>query len=133
MRAWAKVYFGVIPACLQIVGVLMFANLISTTRGWLLLASGLIGTSGLIWSLTNYSRKSSPALLVMLCIGIVGMTEGGVRGALYALEQDAYTGKLGSSGELALRIIVVSWLILSPVLVGLFQAHRAVQVFRASA
>jgi len=111
----------------------MFANLISTTRGWLLLASGLIGTSGLIWSLTNYSRKSSPALLVMLCIGIVGMTEGGVRGALYALEQDAYTGKLGSSGELALRIIVVSWLILSPVLVGLFQAHRAVQVFRASA
>ena len=133
MSVPAKIVFGVIPACLFLVMGLAYASLISTTYQKGLLATAVLGSCGLIWSLVGYSRRTAALVLVMLLVGVLGVLVGGVVGAIDGLVTAAHNSNTGSPLAVLLRALLLSWLILGPAVVGLVQARRAVRVLRAAA
>ena len=133
MPVASQIFFGVIPSILMTVGGLSFAGYISSTYQWVLLASALLGTSGLIWALVGYTRIAAPAVLILLVIGVFGIVVGGLGGALSALAADVQNKQLGSPLGLLLRALLVAWLVLGPASVGLIQAHAALRRIRAVA
>jgi hypothetical protein len=96
------------------------------------LASAVLGTCGLIWSLVGYSRRTAALVLILLLVGVVGVLAG-LYGAINASARAADNNNLGSPGAISLRLLAMSWLLLGPAIVGLVQARRAVQVLRAVA
>jgi hypothetical protein len=133
MSVATKIVFGVIPAGLFLAVGLVFAGLISTTYQKGLLATAVLGSCGLIWSLVGYSRRSAALVLVLLLIGVLGMLVGGLIGAVDGFVTAAHNNTIGSPVAVLLRGLLLSWLILGPAVVGLVEARRAVRVLRAVA
>ena len=133
MSGYAKFVLGVVPGGLLLLTGLAFAGLVSTPYQKGLLISAVLGMCGMIWSLIGYSRSRAALVLVMLLVGVLGVLVGGGVGAISALRTDAYNDNIGSPLVLLLRLLLVSWLILGPAVVGLVQARRAVQALRAVA
>ena len=109
------------------------ADGISEEAGANAVAAALMGTTGLIWSVIGHSKKSAPLVLALLVIGIVSVLAGGVPGAFFGLENDLRNDNLGSPVDVALRLFVVSWLVVAPAIVGFFQARRAIEMLRSPA
>jgi hypothetical protein len=114
-------------------GGLLFAGFIATAYQWLLLAAAIVGTSGLIWSLTDYPRKKALLVLISLVVGMVGMLVGGLGGAVSALANDLYNERLASSAVLVLRVLLVGWLVIGPVAISAIQARHSLLRLRAAA
>jgi hypothetical protein len=133
MRVASKIVLGVVPACLITLSALLFGVFITSEFQKFLLASALLGTTGLIWSIVGYSRKSAAVVLTLLLIGIVGILWAGIYGELSGLQADAQNGKLDTSISLLFRLLISSWLILGPAFVGAIQANRAVRCLRGVA
>ena len=133
MRIFVQVVLGLVPACLVTLSGLLFLGLISTTFQQILIVSAVLGTSGLIWSLVGYSRKTAVLVLVLLLVGIGGVLLGGLTGAISGLMIASGNGQLGSPASLLLRLLVACWIIFGPTAVGLYQARRAIQVLRVVA
>ena len=131
MRTSAKLIFGVVPACLLTLTGLLFFGLVATWYQKALLASAIIGTCGLLWSLAGYSRKMAVLVLVMLVVGIIGVLVGGLGGAISAFARAATNENLGPPGAILVRILIICWLTLGPTVVGFGQAMQAARVLRA--
>jgi hypothetical protein len=133
MRTATKVILGVVPACLMTTGGLLFSGFIATAYQWSLLAAAMIGTAGLIWSLTNYPHKIALLVLVSLLVGIVGILVGGLGGAASAFAIDVHNGRVGSPVVLVLRMLLIGWLVIGPIAVAIIQARHSLLRLRAAA
>ena len=133
MRTATKVILGVVPACLMTGGGLLFSGFIATAYQWSLLAAAMIGTAGLIWSLTDYPRKTALLVLVSLLIGMVGMLVGGLGGAVSAFANDVYNGRVGSPVVLVGRVLLIGWLVIGPVAIAIIQARHSLLRLRTAA
>jgi hypothetical protein len=133
MSVPAKIVFGVIPACFLLIMGLVFAGLVSTTYQKGLLATAVLGSCGLIWSLVGYSRRTAALVLVLLLFGVLGVLVGGLVGGVDGFVTAAHNNTIGSPLTVLLRALLLGWLILGPALVGLVEARRAVRVLRAVA
>ena len=133
MRNLAKIALGVVPACLLTLTGLAFLGLAASPYQKALIASAVIGTCGLLWSLIGYPRKMAVLILVMLVVGITGVLVGGLGGGMSALPRHVTHQSLASVAALSVRILIMCWLILGPAVVGFVQALQAARVLRAIA
>jgi hypothetical protein len=133
MSVPAKIVFGVLPAGLFLLTGSVAVGLISSTHQKALLATGVLGSCGLIWSLLGYTRRTAAVVLLLLLLGVLGVLVGGLWGAIDGFVRAAHNNTMGSPLEVALRVVLLSWLILGPAVVGLVEACRAVRVLRAVA
>ena len=133
MRTITKVLLGAVPACIITFSGLGFIGIAATPYHWFLLSAGLVGTAGLIWSLTNYPRRASLLVLSALLIGIGGMLVGGLGGAVSAFANDVYNNRIPSPMLLIARIALVGWLVLGPIVVGIVQVGQSLLRMRAAA
>jgi hypothetical protein len=133
MSVPAKIVFGVIPASLFVMMGWVFFGLTSTGYQKGLLATAVLGSCGLIWSLVGYSRRTAALVLVLLLVGVLGVLVGGLVGAVDGFVTAAHNNTIGPPLSVLLRALLLCWLILGPVVVGLLEARRAVRVLRAVA
>jgi hypothetical protein len=113
-------------------GALALVRFVTTPYQWFLFAAAIVGTAGLIWSLTNYSRRSGLLVLAALSIGIVGILVGGVGGAIGAFANDVYNHRSLSPIFVMARTVLVGWLVLGPAAVGIVQARQSILRMRAA-
>jgi hypothetical protein len=125
MRPSTKVLLGVMPACVMALGAIAFVRFAATPYQWFLLVAAIVGISGLIWSLTDYSHKTALLVLAALVIGTAGMLIGGLGGAIAAFENDVYNKREISPMLVIGRALLVGWLVMGPVAVGIVQARQS--------
>lgn len=133
MRTITKVLVGVVPACIMTLAGLGFIGLAATPYHWFLLSAAMVGTAGLIWSMTNYPRRASLLVLSALVIGIGGILVGGLGGAASAFANDVYNNRIPSPVFLIARIALVGWLVLGPTAVGMVQIRQSLLRMRVDA
>src|SRR4029078_13196203 len=116
MSVPAKIVFGVIPACFLLIMGLVFAGLVSTTYQKGLLATAVLGSCGLIWSLVGYSRRTAALVLVLVFFGVLGVLVGGLVGAVDGFVTAAHNNTIGSPLTVLLSAMIMRSLVLAPVI-----------------
>lgn len=125
MHPAIQICLGVLPATFMTAAGSAFISIHPNGRNLLLLACGFMGTSGLIWFLIGFSRRSAPVVLALLLAGILGMLPLALR-AVPRLFSEAEPGRI-------MEALLMSWLLLGPVIVGVYQSRVALRRLRAVA
>lgn len=138
MRTSTKVFIGVLPAVLFAVafGLAYLSYALGPlpvvkTRDTLLMASGVAGTAGLVWSVRGYGRNKAVLIILLLLTGVAGM------GAFAVLLLQGWS--IGSNGRRILSpsflgsTALFAWFVIGPIVVGLLQTWGAIRALRAAA